>query len=227
MNLKPKSPKVRQKLPKLSIAKQQANDYGLIATSYHEAAHTIVGLANLIMINDVIVIDSQEGTTNYYLYRPEETEDEHIREILLKSELKTVYAGLVGEKMYYKDICGSSAFPTHLKIGSSIDTQIASKLIRKYQLANAGKATFKLKEEIREEVKKILIRHWEAVKIVAHALYKKKKLSFIELKYLLTRTLQDKDFWKDKFKTMKIIYAEENDITTKIVRNLISAKSNR
>lgn len=227
MILKPRSPKIQRNLLKLSIAKQQANDYGLIATSYHESAHAIVGLANLLMVNKVVVVDSQEGDTNYFIYHADEAEDENLKKILVMSEIKTIYAGLVGEKMYYKDICGSGKFPMHLKNGSSIDTKIASKLIRKYELANAGKSTFKLKQDIRQEVEEFLVNHWEAVKIVAHALYRKKKLSFMELKYLLTRIPEDKNFWKDKFKTIKIIYDEKNDLSTKVVRNLISTKFNR
>ncbi len=224
MNLKPKSPKARRKL---SIAKQQANDYGLIATSYHESSHAIVALINLLMIYNVDIIDSQEGNAQYFIHHADQTEDDNLTNILALAEVKTIYAGLVGEKMYYKDICGSSKFPMHLKNGSAEDTNIAAKLIRKYRLANSGPATFKLKQDIKEEVERLLVRHWEAVKIVAHALYKKKKLDFSELKYLLSRIPQDKDFWKDKFKTIKIIYDEESDISTKRVRNLISTKSNR
>jgi hypothetical protein len=224
---KSRSPKVKRKLHKLSIAKQQSNDYGLIATSYHEASHTIVGLASLILIEDVTVVDSQEGTTNYFRYHAGDADTNNLKKILATSEIKTIYAGLVGEKMYYKDICGSSKFPMHLKEGSSIDTSIASQLIRRYNLAASGKPTFEFKQHIREEVERILIRHWQAVKVVAHALYKKKKLNSQELKYLLVRIPQDKEFWKDKFKTMKIIYDEDNDLSMKMVRNLISTKSNR
>ena len=223
MNPKSKSPK--KKLNKLSIAKQQANDYGLIATSYHESAHTIVGLANLLKIDNVNVIDSQEGSTFYLMYQADDAKDDAVlQEILVMSEVKTICAGLVGERMYYRDICGSSKFPMHLKNGSNIDTAAISKLFRKYHLANSGKATYNLKQEIREDVEKFLIEHWEAVKVVAHALYKKKKLSFSELKYLLIRLPEDKEFWKDKFKTIKVLYDEKNDLSTKVVRNLISSK---
>jgi hypothetical protein len=227
MIFKPRSPKVKRKANKLSVAKQQANDYGLIATSYHEASHTIVALGHLIMVDMVNIIDSQEGYTHYDIHNVDQAHDEKLKNILLMSEIKTFYAGLVGEKMYYKDICGSGKFPMHLKNGSSEDTSRASKLIRKYKLAEGGKNTFALKQEIREEVEKFLINHWEAVKTVAHALYKKKKLGPAELKYLLTRIPEDKDFWKEKFKTMKIIYDEKNDLSTKVVRSLISSKSNR
>lgn len=224
---RPRSPKAKRKLPKLSIAKQQANDYGLIATSYHEAAHTIVGLAHLLLVEEVSVQDCQEGTTNYTGYHGYDANTDNLRRIIVMSELKMIYAGLVGEKMYYKDICGSGKFPMHLKNGSTIDTNMASKLIRRYKLASSGKATFKLKQEIRQDVEKFLVRHWEEVKIVAHALYKKRKLSFQELKYLLTRLPQNKDFWKEKFKTIKIIHDEESDLSMRMVRNLISTKSNR
>lgn len=223
MILKPKSPKVKRKLLKLSITKQQASDYELIASAYHEAAHTIVGLANLLYVDKVSITINQGGDTDYFVFEADNTKDEWLKRMVLMAEVKTIYAGLVGEKMYYKDICGSINFPSHLKNGSSIDTSMASKLIRKYRLARSGAETFELKQDIRVEVEKLLITHWEAVKTVAHALYRKRKLSFSELKYMLVRT-EEKDYWRDKLKKIKTIYEDKNGLCEKVVKNLISSK---
>jgi hypothetical protein len=220
---RPKSPKIKRKVRNISIAKKQSSDYELIATSYHESAHAIVALANLVCVDDVSITINEGGDTNYCLFEADLAIDENVKNIVLMSELKTIYAGLVGEKMYYRDICGNRKFPMHLKIGSSIDMCAASKIIRKYKLAPSGKLTMKLKEDIRIEVERFLIRHWESVKLIAHTLYKKKKLNFFELKYILSRS-KDKEFWKDKFKKIKIIYEDEEELTEKVVKSVINSK---
>jgi hypothetical protein len=125
---------------------------------------------------------------------------------MLILELQAIYAGLIGEKLYYKEICGSDKFPMHLRIGSSYDLNLASQIIRKNNLAASGKRTRILKKGIQLDVEQILRKHWEVVKIVAHALFKKRKLSFDELKSIIIKKTDDKDFWKDKFKKIKMIH---------------------
>lgn len=201
-----------------------ANNYETIASSYHEAAHTIVGLAHLIYIDNVSISEGNGGDTNYLIYHVDNTNDQSLKRLIIMSELRTVYAGLVGEKIFYEDICGSHLFPMHLKNGSSFDISTGAAIIRKYKLADAGEKTYALKQEIKHDCHKFLDKHWESVKIVAHALYRKKKMNFSELKYLLTRNNEHKDFWKDKFKKIKLIYDEEKQVSEKVVKNLITSK---
>lgn len=209
---------------KNSDAIKKSFDYDLIAMSYHEACHTVIALYNYLQVYNVNVMTPKrsDGNTNFFIY-DEIVKDEELKKIFSIFEIQTMYAGLVGEKIYYKDICGSSKFPMHLKKDSAYDIGIASSIIRKNDLATPGKKTFLFKKEIQFDVEKILIEHWDAVKEIAHSVYRKKRLSFDELKYILTRKTEHKDFWKDKFRKMKIIY-DNNKPTEEVVKELVFRK---
>lgn len=203
--------------------KKQSFDYELIAMSYHEAGHVVCALLNYLCVvnTNVMTPKRREGNTEFYIYGNDEVEDEELRKMLLIFELQAVYAGLISEKMYYKDICGSSKFPMHLRIGSSYDNASASKIIRNNNLAEPGKKTFLFKKQVQYDVERLLSEHWNAVKVIAHYLYKKKRLTFDELKFVLTRRTENKDFWKERFKKIKFIHNEKNPSAEVIVKDLV------
>jgi hypothetical protein len=188
--------------------KKQSFDYELIAMAYHESGHVVCGIYNYLYIFNANVMTPKrlEGTTDFYAYSCGNIEDEDLKRMLAINELQVLYAGLISERIYYKDICGSSKFPMHLKIGSSSDISAASHIIREQDLVSPGKKTFLFKKQIQYDVEQLLIENWDAVKAIAHNLYKKKRLSFDELKYILTRRTDHKDLWKDKFKKIKSIH---------------------
>lgn len=187
--------------------KKQSYDYSLIAMAYHEAGHTIVALYNYLLVHSVSVmsVKREEGDTIFYIYS-DRIDDKQLSKILLHMEVQVLYAGLIAEKKYYKDICGSSKFPMHLKIGSYLDTSLASSIIRKNKLANPGKETTLLKKRMQANAEAIIIEHWDSVKLIAHSLYKKKRLNFHQLKSLLTRKSNNNIFWKEKFKNIIFIH---------------------
>jgi hypothetical protein len=193
------------------VKKKQSYDYELIAMCYHEASHIICGLVNYMEISDAGVMRNEEGYTNYVFYGPEDIKDKILEKILITNELQTCYAGLVGEKLYYKNICGSDKFPLHLRIGSHSDLKEASKIINKHKLSESGKKRLVFKKQIQEDIKVMLLEHWDAVKILAHALYKKKKLTFEEIKLLLIKKSENKDFWRGRFKKISIIQNKMDD----------------
>lgn len=203
--------------------KKQALDYGIIACSFHEASHTVCAIHNCIKISSVHTSSEtvNEGTTDYYTLDVSVFEDNDLLTILLMQELQVLYGGLVGEKIYYREICGSEKFPMHLRIGSSSDISAASNLIVNHDLAKPGKHRMLLKKKIQSDVAAILNEHWSAVKIVAHALYKKKRLSFEELQHLLTRKTDNKDFWKDRFKKIRLLYNETSNLDETSIRDII------
>jgi len=189
--------------------KKQSIDYSLIAASHHESGHCLVALLNLIQVSDVgVAIDGSDavGLTQFYMYKNTVIEDRELHELLVLSDLLVAYAGLQAERLYYKDICGSSKFPLHLKVGSAEDTASAYKLIRTNNLATPGKETSILKKKLQSEVEQMLIAYWSDVKLVAHSLYQRRKLYFRDLKNLLTRNNDNKDFWKSQFKTINFIH---------------------
>lgn len=203
-----------------SVIKKQAFDYEIIAMAHHESSHVICALMHYLYVYNVNVMtykNQEDGNTNYYVYAINDS----IKNILLFSELHFFYAGLIGEKIYYKDICGSIKFPMHLKEGSSYDIAEASAIIRNNNLAPPGKSTFLLKKQIQYDVEMILKQYWDDVKIVAHALYQKKKLTFDDLKYLLTRKSVNKDFWKSKFKKIKLIHNDKNNYIDDYIKDII------
>jgi len=199
-------------LHKISDERKQNFDYNQIAMTFHESGHAICAINNLVYVFSINVMTpkNEEGLTSYYTFNEDYISDNDLKETIFTAELQTLYAGLIAEKIYYKDICGSDKFPMHLRIGSSEDMKMASKIIRTNKLVKSGKQTSLLKKQIQKDVNLFLIENWDAVKAVAHALYKKHRLSFDELKFILTRKTNHNDFWKEKFKKIKIIYDDKN-----------------
>jgi hypothetical protein len=204
-----------------NVIRKQSDDYFFIATNFHEASHTITGLHNYFQVYDVSILmpTIREGTTNFYIFDVDK--DEELKQIFFIFELQTIYAGLIGEKIYHKDITGSDKFPSHLKNGAASDINQAATLIRKNNLAKPGKNTFLLKKRIQNDVEQLLLEHWDAVRVIAHALYKKKKLNFDELKKLLTTKTNHNDFWKDRFKKIKTIYSDNSIADDDVVKDLV------
>lgn len=211
----------------MNVVKKQAQDYELIAMAWHEAAHTICGLFNFLHVYHVYVMSDkyEHGNTLYEIHDPGNISNKLLAKILLIYEVQTIYAGLVGEKMYYKEICGSEAFPMHLRIGSSNDMQDAAKLIHKYNLAEAGKSRYLFKKQVQKECENILEDYWEDVKLIAHSLYKHKELKYDELKYFLTRRSENKEFWRTRLREIKSIYGkpefDEKHLKDVLVQNSI------
>lgn len=208
---------------KISDVRKQSYDYELIAMAYHESGHAICALSNFLYVFSVGVMTpkNNSGYTNWYIYDTTDVQDEELRKVLFINEVQAVYAGLIAEKMYYKDICGSDDFPMHLRAGSSEDTLMASSMIRKANLAKAGRQTHLFKKQMKKDVEQFLREHWDAVKIIAHALYKKTRLSHDELKYLLTRKTEHRDYWKDKFKKLKIVHNDKTSPAEETVKDIL------
>lgn len=207
------------------VAKKQSLDYLMIAAAHHESAHTLIYLYNLIKVFNVSISSDREmikftgGLAEYLLILDYDCiEDIDLRNKLLTSELMGLYSGLLGEKAYYHDICGSQRFPTHLSAGASGDIMEASNLIRKYDLASPGKNTTILKKQIEKKVKSVLLEYWADVKIIAHALYKYKSLSFEDLKNLLCKKNKNKVFWKTRFKDIDILHHDTIQLSEKDIK---------
>jgi len=191
-----------------NVIQKQVSEYNLIATAHHEAGHTICGLHNYWQVCNVEIFAPHynEAYTYYADYDTSAGTNEIAKQFIL-FDLQATYAGLIAEKMYYKDISGSDVFPTHLRVGSRDDIKYISAQIRKYKLALPGKSTHLLKKQLQNAALNILTEHWDAVKLVAHKLYQKQKLTFDELQYILTRKAEHKEFWKDRFRKIKLIHA--------------------
>lgn len=124
----------------------------------------------------------------------------------LTAEICCKYAGLSAEKFYFKTISGSDKFPMFLREGSSDDTLSAASLINQFDLAPPGKKRYVLKKNLIKETFKIIQMYWSDISLISHNLFKRKRLNFDDLKILLTKKSINKQFWKQQFQIISLIY---------------------
>jgi hypothetical protein len=207
----------------LDIRKDITYTHELISSSYHESSHTIYALLHFMMIHSVRVFPDKktnriEGFTHYDSLSLDTIQNVELLKNRLQAEVGLSYAGLVGEKYQYKLHSGSDKFPSFLGDGSSKDLSEASETIKKYQLAPPGRQRYLYKKRMVRKTFKELKEHWEAVSVIAHALFKRKRLNFEDLKQLLTKKTENKEFWKKQFKNIAELYdnstVDENKFIT-------------
>lgn len=199
----------------------------LISTSYHEAGHTIYALLHFMRVYSVWVSENKkckriEGICYYELpVELSEIEDSAILTEIVKSEIRFKYAGLTAEKYHFKSISGSDKYPLFLRDGSSDDTFAAAALIREYNLVPPGKKRYNFKKKLIKETLKDLRDNWDAVTVVAHALFKKKRLSYMSLKKLLTTKTNNPEFWKLNFSNLEAIFNKQAPLDEKELKSIL------
>jgi hypothetical protein len=142
-------------------------------------------------------------------------EDVELRKSLLLREIYVNYAGLASEKLLYKDICGTYNIPMILKVGSYMDRDRCSELISTNNLAPPGRKRYAFKKKALQYSVDQLQESWSDVKLVAHILFRKKRLSFDQLKSILTKKSEHKEFWKEHFKIINKLYRYYHVMTDK------------
>lgn len=195
-----------------------ADTLELIMTAHHEAGHTIYGLLSFMKIPVVMAaFGTETGGWTHYEMLAVPVQSPQIAEYLLLSEICISYAGLVAENMHFKKICGSDKLPMILKDGSSPDILSASELISKHNLVPPGKPRQRYKKQLCKEIAETLEDYWEDISLVAHTLFKKKRLTHDDLKTLLTRKSEQNVFWKQQFKDIDTLMNKtltEKEIST-------------
>jgi ATP-dependent Zn protease len=185
------------------IRKKVTKTYELIATSYHEAGHTVYALLSFMKVNSTYVFEHKiyKRIHGFTQYQSVDLDRDHIFfNIYLEQEIGLSYAGLLAEKHHFKSISGSDQVPMFIREGSSDDLKGVRDLCRKYNPVPPGKKRDAYKRKIVRKTHNILVEHWDAVDLVAHALFKHKRLSFHDLRELLTKKSKNKQFWKEQFK---------------------------
>lgn len=207
-----------------SITQRLSQDYELISTCYHEAGHTICGLLYFMKIPAVTVNYTAKSVEGYTHFETIDSsfEDENISEFLKLAEISINYAGLAAEKIYYKDICGSDKFPMMLRDGSSHDILTAADLIKKFNMVPSGKKRHLFKKKVARDLKHLLEEHWDAIRLIAHALYAKKKLYHSDLKDILTKKSKNKEFWKNRFKEINLLLDSPGSLDKNDVKIILS-----
>jgi len=204
------------------VRKKITRTYEFISCSYHEAGHVIYALLHLMRVNSVSMYEDKKikRVSGITLYNCIEDlisiKNTNLFNILVRAELSVNYAGLITEKALFKSVSGSNQTPMFISDGSVSDNKNAREIIKKYNLAPPGQKRAIYKKKISREIQNELYNNWDAVTLVAHALFKRRRLSFDDL-LLLTKKTKNKKFWKEQFKKINIIYNnignfDENDL---------------
>ena len=210
------------------IRKKFAQTHELIFVSYHEAGHAVYGLLHLMKINPVYLFESKKqkriwGVTHFEsILDSENIQDSDLISERTHSEICIQYAGLAAEKYHYKTVSGSDKFPISLKQGAECDTAAAAFLIKKYNLAPPGVKRYSYKKKLIKETFNELYDNWDAVTLVAHALFEKKRLNFLELQNLLIKKSKNKSFWKEQFKIINYIFDNKDALDIKEIKSIMS-----
>jgi hypothetical protein len=194
-----------------SVKSKEAHHFEMLGTSFHEAGHTIYALLHFIIVWSVKIYTDKEtqrvdGFTHHMSLQIDKIQDPIVRAQYIQAELGMCYAGMVAEKYQYQLHSGSDKAPHFLRDGSSLDIKMASDLIKKYQLAPAGKKRYNYKQKILRKVAHQLQPYWADVTLVAHGLFRKKRLNAEALQKLLTKKSDNKEFWKQHFRDLADFY---------------------
>jgi hypothetical protein len=210
------------------IRKKVTKTHEFISTSYHEAGHTIYALLHFMRVSSVCVFENKKlkrvhGNTYYdYPSDLDEIQDPDLLNTLVQSEVGISYAGLIAEKALFRSISGSKQTPMFISDGSTEDNKAAREVIKKYNLAPPGPKRSAYKQKLMREVHNELALHWDAVTVVSHALFKRRRLSFEDLRELLTKKSQNKKFWKDQFKKISYFYDNNKTLDEKDLKSILS-----
>lgn len=191
------------------VRKKVTKTYESILCNYHEAGHTIFALLHCMKVNCVYVFEHKvfKRISGFTQYESSFSEDSSNFIELLEREISLSYAGLLAEKHHFKMISGSDQLPMFIKEGSSDDLLAIRRLIQKYNLVPAGKKRYAYKQKIARQTLSLLVEHWEAIDLVAHSLFKHKRLSYSDLKILLISKSHNKKFWRDLFKEIDRVFS--------------------
>jgi hypothetical protein len=193
-----------------NLRKKISQTHELIYTSYHESGHIIYALLKLCKVDSSCVYENKqnkriEGVTHYNILTLDKIQDQELFNHMLHSDICIRYSGLIAEKIHFKKTSGSDHLPMVLKDGSSSDTLYASDQIKQFDLAPAGKARHKYKQKLISSVANELDIYWDSVTVIAHNLFKHKRLNYESIKNALVKS-SDKSFWKHQFKDIDYIF---------------------
>lgn len=208
-------------LYKFTIKVSQNHSY--ISTCYHEAGHAVCGLLMFMKIPDVSVFKNRRisGETNYEIMTDDQTEDPIMLNYIIKSDIYINYAGLMAEKIFYQDVTGSKIFPNVLKEGIEEDISEIAKIIKTNDLAPPGRKRYLFKKKMMRETRALLEQHWDIVKVVAHELFEKKRLTHDDLKKIICRKTSNKKFWKKQFAYINKFVDQSKKLDNKDIKIII------
>ena len=210
----------------LNIRKKITRIHDSISTSYHEAGHAVYALLCGMMVSSVSIFQNNknkriEGLCYYHLPDVTEIQDLDLLIYIANAEIGIRYSGLTSEKYFFKSICGSDKFPKFLKDSSSYDTMLAAQAIKKFNVVAPGKKRYEYKKRKINQVSKVLEMYWADVTLLAHQLFSKKKISYLDIKNLFIKKSPNKNYWKEQFKKISYIFQDDCSIDEKELKIIL------
>ncbi len=186
--------------------------YDQITCSIHESGHALCALFFNMKVDMVHLFDDKKtkrvaGMTYFIHAMANENDSNALFTSLIESEICVNYAGLLAEKCHFKKISGSDKYPGSWKNGSFDDTTSAARLLSFISIP--GKERHLLKKKIMGEAYFILNKYWDDITLISHALFKKRKIFFSDLKNILTKKSKNKVFWKKQFRNIIYIFGDK------------------
>jgi hypothetical protein len=212
--------------PISTVRKKVTLTHDFVTCSHHEAGHVVYGLLHFMMIYSAYVFMHKqhkrvEGYTQYYSPYFTEIQDPTLLSERVRAEIGLSYAGMMAEKYQNKLYSGIDDFPACI-YGYGEDQREAHDLIVKHNMAPPGRKRYNYKKKMMRQVSRELQEHWDAVTIVAHAMFRKKRLSYDKLRTLLTTKTDNKEFWKERFRAISHYYDNEKSLTEQDFMSMIS-----
>lgn len=212
-----------------SIQKRALRSYELLTAAYHEAGHTVYGLLHFMQITSVAIHsnvhkDGEDGVTCFEVITDYvDDKNSELFKQLTKFEIGLYYSGFCAERIYFKNVAGVEKYPYFLRDGSADDVADAALLIRKNNLAPAGKKRYNFKQNMIKETITSLEQNWADVVIVSHALFQRRRLYYSDLKSLLLKKSPNKSFWKTQFKNIEYICNNKSTLDIKKLKTIVLA----
>lgn len=209
------------------VRKKVTYTHDLISTGYHEAGHAICALLHFWRVSSIQIYPKKEKMRtegvcfNEMVKAYEKIQDIELLNAQLINEVCFYYAGLISEKYYFKTISGSDKFPLFLREGSFSDTMAATAIIKKHNLAEPGRKRYAFKKKLIKRTLHELQKYWSDITLLAHALFKKKRIGAKQIKKILTTKSNNKEFWKEQFKKINFIFDNCSTIDENEIKSII------
>jgi len=202
--------------------------YELIHTSYHESAHTICALLCLTKIDYVKIFEEETsndlGETVFTTLDEESFLDENLKKVRIISEIYIRLSGINADKILFRKNCGLNKTPKNILDRSYEDLKVSSSIIKKH-IVNSKKEKKIIKNLFMKESYNIIENNWDDISLISFYLLKKKYLSYIDLKKILTTKSNNKIFWKNQFKILKKMFINKQGVDEYFVKiNFIRSK---
>ena len=183
--------------------------YDKLSICYHESSHCIISILSFMQPDTIELtsIPEPEGACKcFYFKNLKDIEDYNLFKYLFDKDICMRSAGMLGERLLYKKLTNIKVFPNILKSHSREDIKDIANLFKTYNIASPGKKRQIYKNKLIRETSNLLEIYWVDVILLAQSLFQRKKLNYLDIKSILVKKSENRNFWKLQFKKIERIF---------------------